>query len=87
MSSDFLKAVVYKITVDVPMLMLLAWLWFGHPGHNMWFIGVSTTIGTILLYYFDQYWAIKDRWHKALPVSMTWLLLVTGLFAYLSLRN
>jgi hypothetical protein len=85
MQSDLTKALVYKIAVDVPMLLIMSWLWFG-PNH-VWFVGVSTALSTLLLYLFDKYWAIKDRWHKALPVSMTWLFLVTGLFAYLSLRN
>lgn len=87
MATDFLKAVIYKLLVDVPILLLLPWLWFGHPGQNIWFVGVTTVIGTILLYYFEQYWAIKDRWGRALPVSLFWFVLVVSMFYYLSVQN
>jgi hypothetical protein len=49
MLSDFAKAVIYKVAVDVPVLLILSWLWFGHPGHNKRFVGASTGAGNILL--------------------------------------
>lgn len=87
MLSDFAKAVIYKVAVDVPVLLILSWLWFGHPGHNLWFVGASTGAGIILLYLFEQYWAIQDRWRHALPIAVVWSLLVTSMFVFLFFQN
>ena len=85
--SDFAKAITYKLAVDVPVLLLLSWMWFGHPGHNLWFVGASTTVGTLLLYFFEKYWAIQDRWHHALPLAIAWLLMMATLLAYVWTQN
>ena len=81
--SDFAKALVYKLIVDVPVLMLLSWAWFGHPGHNLWYVGISTTVGTVLLYLFEKYWAIRHIHKVAIPLALVWMVIVMALLGFL----
>jgi hypothetical protein len=81
--SDFAKALIYKLIVDVPVLMLMSWAWFGHPGRNLWYVGSSITVGTVLLYLFEKYWAIRHLLKVAVPVAVFWLAVVMIAFGLL----
>ena len=85
--SDFGKALIYKTLVDVPLLILLSWIWFGHPGHILWFFGVTATVGTVFLLMFEKFWRVRQTWKYALPLAGTWLAMVIVLFVSLWMQS
>ena len=81
--SDFAKVIVYKVLIHVPVIMLLSWAWFGHPSRNLWYVGISTTLGTIFLYLFEKYWAIRHIPKIAAPLAILWVVVLMGVFGFL----
>ena len=81
--SDLSKAVIYKLIVDIPIVMLISWLWFGHPRDHVLYVVVSTAVGTLLLYMFEKYWRILNRIHISLPIAVAWVVGIAAAYAYM----
>ena len=81
--SDFSKAVIYKLIVDIPIIMLTSWYWFGHPRDHVLYIIISTAVGTFLLYLFEKYWRILNKIHISLPIAIAWIVAVSFAYAYM----
>ena len=81
--SDLSKAVIYKLIVDIPIIMLISWLWFGHPRDHVLYVVVSTAVGTLLLYMFEKYWRILNKIHISLPIAIAWVVAISLAYAYM----
>ena len=81
--SDLSKAVIYKLIVDIPIIMLISWAWFGHPRDHVLYIIISTAVGTLLLYLFEKYWRILNLIHISLPIAIAWIVGVSFAYAYM----
>lgn len=81
--SDLSKAVIYKLIVDIPIVMLISWLWFGHPRDHVLYVVVSTAVGTLLLYMFEKYWRILNKIHISLPIALGWFVGIATAYAYM----
>ena len=81
--SDFSKAVIYKLIVDIPIIMLISWYWFGLPRDHVLYIIISTAVGTFLLYLFEKYWRILNKIHISLPIAIAWIVAVSFAYAYM----
>jgi hypothetical protein len=81
--SDLSKAVIYKLIVDIPIIMLISWLWFGHPRDHVLYVVVSTAVGTLLLYMFEKYWRILNKIHISLPIAIAWVVAIAAAYAYM----
>jgi hypothetical protein len=81
--SDFNKAVIYKLVVDIPVIMLISWLWFGHPREHVWYIAATTAVGTLLLFLFEKYWKILNYTRLSLPIALTWVIGISAAYAYM----
>ena len=81
--SDFNKAVIYKLVVDIPVIMLISWLWFGHPREHVWYIAATTVVGTLLLFLFEKYWKILNYTRLSLPIALAWVIGISAAYAYM----
>ena len=81
--SDLSKAVIYKLIVDIPIIMLISWLWFGHPRDHVLYVVVSTAVGTLLLYMFEKYWRILNKIHISLPIAIAWVVAIAVAYTYM----
>ena len=82
-TGDFSKALIYKLIVDIPIIMLISWYWFGHPREHVLYIITSTAVGTFLLFIFEKYWRILNKTHISLPIALAWIVGVTIGYAYM----
>ena len=81
--SDLTKVVIYKFIVDIPIIMLMSWYWFGHPRNHLMYVIASTAVGTFLLYPFEKYWRILNKIHISLPIAIAWIVGVSFAYAYM----